>query len=244
MSSEKSPENTSADDAEDHEHVGIRVTTETEDGVQEEESNEDDSIVDEADNDVDPVDDLDIDDVEAVDDEDETKSGESSGDDEEDSVDTKDKKLIKKKSSFVYSFTSKNYRRVDAHIDEFDDADLDDAEIVKATDSLEDSGVTFVRLHGGEEPEDTEESFRGSLRDKDSSYDLIISEDQIRMTWATRTNHEWKVAHSKSIFPEHVTEMDYYKYDVQTNHGGCIAMCCSCRCPRIAYSMRCCRLSF
>ena len=67
-------------------------------------------------------------------------------------------------------------------------------------------------------------SFRGSLRDKDSSYDLIISEDQIRMTWATRTNHEWKVAHSKSIFPEHVTEMDYYKYDVQTNHGGCIAM--------------------
>ena len=132
---------------------------------------------------------------------------------------------------------------MDSHIDEFDDGDLDDAEIVKATDSLEDSGVTFVRLHGGEEPEDTEESFRGSLRDKDSSYDLIISEDQIRMTWATRTNHEWKVAHSKSIFPEHVTEMDYYKYDVKTNHGGCIAMCCSCRCPRIAYSMRCCRLS-
>ena len=82
----------SADDAEEDEHVGIKVTSETEDGVQEEESNEDDLISDEDDIDVDAEDDidvdaeddLDIDDVEAVDDEDETKSGESSGEEKED----------------------------------------------------------------------------------------------------------------------------------------------------------------
>ena len=240
MSSENSQEKTSADDAEEHGHVGIKVTSEPEDEVQVEERSEGDLVADEANGDAEE--DLDIDGVEAVDDEDETKSGESSNDDEKDYVDSEDKTLLKKKSSFVYSFTSKKYRLVDADIDDFDDDELDSAEIVKATDSLEDSGVSFVRLHGGEQPEDTE-SFRGSLRDKDSSYDLIISEDQIRMTWATRNNHEWKVAHSKSIFPEHVTEMDYYKYDVKTNHGGCIAMCCHFRCPRIAYSLRCCRLA-
>ena len=102
MSSEGSRATSSADDAEEDEHVGIKVTSETEDGVQEEESNEDDLISAEDDIDVDAEDDLDIDDVEAVDDEDETKSGESSGEEKEDPVDGEDNKPLKKKSSFVY----------------------------------------------------------------------------------------------------------------------------------------------
>ena len=85
MSSENSRATSSADDAEEDEHVGIKVTSETEDGVQEEESTKTTQYLMKMPISMfDPVDDLDIDDVEAVDDEDETKSGESSGDEKED----------------------------------------------------------------------------------------------------------------------------------------------------------------
>eukprot|EP00942_MAST-04A_sp_MAST-4A-sp1_P006839 g6839.t1 len=152
-------------------------------------------------------------------------------------------KPLKKQTSLVYSRTSKKYRRVDSEVHEFDDDELDNTEIVKASDSLEDTGVKFVRTHGGDNPEGIE-AFRGSLRDGDNAYDLIMSANQIRMTWASRKSNgkDWEIAHSKSIFPEHVSELDYHRYTVQVNLGGWIARSCYFRCPRIGFKVKCCKI--
>lgn len=130
----------------------------------------------------------------------------------------------------------------DEEIKEADDNDVtQDTPFVPVTDDLRDDGIKRIREAGGKAPKD---SFRGSLREGDNAYDLIISDDKIRMTWNKTKNSStmsgeriWGHAHSKSIFPEHVTELDYYEMDKKQKGRWDIA-CCSFRCPRVG----CCKI--
>ena len=63
------------------------------------------------------------------------------------------------------------------------------------------------------------------------------------MTTAHRVNtgicsgkRVWSPAHTKNLFPEHITEVDYHQFDRKTKGRWDIA-CCTFRCPRI----KCCR---
>ena len=46
----------------------------------------------------------------------------------------------------------------------------------------------------------------------------------------------WSPAHTKNLFPEHITKVDYYQFDRKTKGKWDIA-CCTFRCPRV----KCCR---
>ena len=62
-------------------------------------------------------------------------------------------------------------------IKEADDNDVtQDTPFVPVTDDLRDDGIKRIREAGGKAPKD---SFRGSLREGDNAYDLIISDDKI-----------------------------------------------------------------
>ena len=78
----------------------------------------------------------------------------------------------------------------DEEIKEADDNDnprppFVDLPFVPVTDDLRDDGIKRIREAGGKAPKD---SFRGSLREGDNAYDLIISDDKIRMTWNKTKN--------------------------------------------------------
>ena len=116
-------------------------------------------------------------------------------------------------------------------VDDYDDP------VVQATASPVDAGVQHVVKHGGLAPEG---SCRGSLRLKEKAYDLVISRDVIKVTTARMTNSGymsgkkiWRPAHTKLLFPEHITEVDYYSFDTKIPGKWDLA-CCSFRCPRVS----------
>ena len=130
-------------------------------------------------------------------------------------------------------------------MDEFEDDD--DGPIVEETNDVNDVGVQHVVKHGGAAEDYGHQACRRSLRFGEHAYDVIISNDVIKLTWASvkfsmfAGQREWNKAYSKYLFPEHITEIDHYAFEV-THKGKLDIAMCSCRCPRIALpKVSCCK---
>lgn len=128
--------------------------------------------------------------------------------------------------------------------EEFEDDD--DGPIVADTNHASDTGIIHVTTHAGKVKDG---DWRASLRMGERANDVLISRNVVKLTWASLMNSQpfggekvWGEAHTKMLFPEHITEMDYYSHEVKFKGRWDLRcpriVCCVIKCPKYRHQKK------